>query len=81
MTPDTPDILPNEAGYTRKKSRFKGMDPKEKNERSTRKGIPSGMLFAVRLTMLSKRNHSRSKPFCHLWNSPAIRSSVASILP
>ncbi|MBR3356247.1 MAG: C40 family peptidase [Solobacterium sp.] len=28
MTPDTPDILPNEAGYTRKKSRFKGMDPK-----------------------------------------------------
>jgi len=28
MTPDTPDTLPNEAGYTRKKSRFKGMDPK-----------------------------------------------------
>lgn len=25
---DMPDILPNEAGYTRKKSRFKGMDPK-----------------------------------------------------
>ena len=28
LAPDTPDILPNEAGYTRKKSRFKGMDPK-----------------------------------------------------
>ena len=25
---DLPDILPNEPGYTRKKSRFKGMDPK-----------------------------------------------------
>ena len=28
LTPDTPDVLPNEAGYTRKKNRFKGMDPK-----------------------------------------------------
>ena len=28
LAPDTPDILPNEAGYTRKKRRFKGMDPK-----------------------------------------------------
>nr|MBQ4454333.1 hypothetical protein [Clostridia bacterium] len=28
LAPDMPDILPNEAGYTRKKSRFKGMDPK-----------------------------------------------------
>ena len=28
LTPDTPAVLPNEAGYTRKKSRFKGMDPK-----------------------------------------------------
>jgi|GEM_PF-3177641 len=26
--PDQPDILPNESGYTRKKSRFKGTDPK-----------------------------------------------------
>lgn len=35
--PDQPDILPNESGYTRKKSRFKGTDPKGDKLRFGRK--------------------------------------------
>ncbi len=35
--PDQPDILPNESGYTRKKSRFKGIDPKGDKLRFGRK--------------------------------------------
>ena len=35
--PDQPDILPNESGYTRKKSRFKGTDPKGEKLRFGRK--------------------------------------------
>ena len=57
--PDQPDILPNESGYTRKKSRFKGTDPKGDKLRFGRKkeSVPKKTSH-VSSAVLTQRMHA-----------------------
>ena len=58
ITPDTPEILPNESGYTRKKSRFKGTDPKGDKLRFGRKEVQKPKKSShVSSAVLTQRMH------------------------
>lgn len=58
ITPDTPDILPNESGYTRKKSKFKGTDPKGDKLRYGRKEVQKQKKSShVSSAVLTQRMH------------------------
>ena len=57
--PDQPDILPNESGYTRKKSRFKGTDPKgDKLRFGRKKESESKKISHVSSAVLTQRMHA-----------------------
>ena len=57
--PEQPDILPNESGYTRKKSRFKGTDPKGDKLRFGRKKEPEPKKTShVSSAVLTQRMHA-----------------------
>ena len=57
--PDQPDILPNESGYTRKKSRFKGTDPKGEKLRFGKKNGPEQKKTShVSSAVLTQRMHA-----------------------